>query len=133
MNPFATLPDSISIALGKHCACCSPVGVSPFRPGQRPEGQHYLQEAASLDLLEAAMATTPPLVNTAEEAVAIRRLLPARQFQVLLVTSAFHMRSSQSPFESQGMEVLPFPVDFQERGLWAGPLSRDPAFGMGLE
>ena len=133
MNPFATSPDSISIALGKHCACCSPLGVSPFRPGQRPEGQHYLQEATSLGLLEAAMATTPPLVNTAEEAVAIRRLLPAHQFQVLLVTSAFHMRSSQRPFECQGMEVLPFPVDFQERGLWAGPLWRDPAFGTGLE
>ena len=126
MNPFATSPDSISIALGKHCACCSPVGVSPFRPGQRPEGQHYLQEAASLGLLEAAMATTPPLVNTAEEAVAIRRLLPASPPRVLLVTSAFHMRRSQRLFERQGIRVLPFPVDFQARGRWAGPLWRDP-------
>lgn len=67
------------------------------------------------------------MLNTADEAVAIHRLLPARQFQVLLVTSAFHMRSSQRPFECHGMEVLPLPVDFQERGLWAGPLWRDPA------
>ena len=101
-------------------------GASPFRPGQRPEGQHYLQEAALLGVPEAAMDSTPPVLNTADEAVAIRRLLPARQSRVLLVTSAFHMRRAQRLFERQGMQVLPFPVDFQARGRWAGPLWRDP-------
>ena len=101
-------------------------GASPFRPGQRPEGQRYLQEAALLGVPEAAMASTPPVLNTADEAVAIRRLLPARQSRVLLVTSAFHMRRAQRLFERQGMKVLPFPVDFQARGRWAGPLWRDP-------
>ena len=52
--------------------------------------------------------------------------MPARQFRGLLVTSAFHMRRPQSLFERQGMQVLTFPVDFQARGLWAGPLWRDP-------
>ena len=101
-------------------------GASPFRPGQRPEGQHYLQEAALLGVPEAAMASTAPVLNTADEAVAIRRLLPARQSRVLLVTSAFHMRRAQRLFERQGLQVLPFPVDFQARGRWAGPLWRDP-------
>tara|TARA_B100000674_G_scaffold494937_1_gene520818 strand:- start:248 stop:1000 length:753 start_codon:yes stop_codon:yes gene_type:complete len=101
-------------------------GVSPFSPGQPPEGQHYRQEAALLGVPEAAMASTPPVRNTADEAVAIRRLLPVGQSRVLLVTSAFHMRRSQRLFERQGMEVLPFPVDFQARGRWAGPLWRDP-------
>ena len=101
-------------------------GASPFSPGQHPEGQHYLQEAALLDVPEAAMASTPPVVNTAEEARAIRRLLPASQSRVLLVTSAFHMRRSQRLFERQGLQVLTFPVDFQARGRWAGPLWRDP-------
>ena len=72
------------------------------------------------------MGSTPPVVNTAEEALAIRRLLPARQSRVLLVTNAFHMRRAQRLFERQGMQVLPFPVDFQARGRWAGPLWRDP-------
>ena len=72
------------------------------------------------------MASTPPVLNTADEAVAIRRLLPARQSRVLLVTSAFHMRRAQRLFERQGLQVLPFPVDFQARGRWAGPLWRDP-------
>ena len=101
-------------------------GASPFRPGQPPEGQRYLQEARQLGIPAAAMASTPPVLNTADEAVAIPRLLPARQSRVLLVTSAFHMRRAQRLFERQGMQVLPFPVDFQARGRWAGPLWRDP-------
>ena len=101
-------------------------GTSPFRPGQLPEGQHYLQEAASLGVPEAAMASTPPVLNTADEAVAIRLLLPGGKYRVLLVTSAFHMHRSQRLFERQGLHVLPFPVDFQARGLWAGPLRHDP-------
>ena len=55
----------------------------------------------------------------------LRQLLPGRA-RILLVTSAFHMRRAQRLFERQGMQVLPFPVDFQERGRWAGPLWRDP-------
>ena len=101
-------------------------GASPFRPGQSPEGQRYLQEARQLGIPAAAMASTPPVVNTAEEAAAIRQLLPARA-RVLLVTSAFHMRRAQRLFERQGLKVLPFPVDFQARGRWAGPLWRDPS------
>ena len=46
--------------------------------------------------------------------------------RILLVTSAFHMQRAQRLFERQGMQVLPFPVDFQARGRWAGPLWRDP-------
>ena len=101
-------------------------GASPFRPGQPPEGQRYLQEARQLGIPAAAMASTPPVVNTAEEAAAIRQLLPARA-RILLVTSAFHMRRAQRLFERQGLKVLPFPVDFQARGRWAGPLWRDPS------
>ena len=52
-------------------------GASPFRPGQPPEGQRYLREAHQFGIPLAAMASTPPVVNTAEEAVAIRRLLEA--------------------------------------------------------
>ena len=101
-------------------------GASPFRPGQPPEGQRYLQEARQLGIPAAAMASTPPVVNTAEEAAAIRNLLPTGD-RILLVTSAFHMRRAQRLFERQGLNVLPFPVDFQARGRWAGPLWRDPS------
>ena len=66
------------------------------------------------------------MLNTADEAIAIRRLLPDRQPRVLLVTSAFHMRRAQRLFECQGMLVLPFPVDFQTRVRWGRPLWHDP-------
>ena len=106
-------------------------GASPFRPGQPPEGQRYLEEAEQLGIPAAAMQSTPPVVNTAQEAVAIRQLLQGSDRstttpRILLVTSAFHMRRAQRLFERQGLNVVPFPVDFQARGQWAGPLWRDP-------
>ena len=101
-------------------------GSSPFYPGQAPEGDFYIHEAASLGIPFASMASTPPVSNTLEEAISIRRLLPARRPRVLLVTSAFHMRRAKHLFELQGLKVSPFPVDFQSRALWAGPPWRDP-------
>ena len=92
-------------------------GSSPFRPGQYPEGQLYLREAALLGVPEAAMASTPPVTNTAEEQG--RSSAAGHQSRVLLVTSAFHMRRSQRLFERQGLLVLPFPVDF--RAVDTGP------------
>ena len=107
-------------------------GASPFRPSQPPEGQQYIAKAQHLGIPEGVMASTARVVNTAEEAVAIRRLLDpsktalAPSTRILLVTSAFHMRRAQRLFERQGFDVEPFPVDFQARGAWAGPLWRDP-------
>ena len=100
-------------------------GASPFRHGQPPKDQHYLQEARQLGVTAAAMTSTPPVVNTAEEAAAILNRLPGRA-RILLVTSAFHMRRAQRLFERQGLKMLPFPVDFQARGRLAGTLWRDP-------
>ena len=107
-------------------------GSSPFRPGQKLEGDRYLAAAERLGLPPDAMASTPSVVNTAEEAVAIRRLLEsqprnaASSPRILLVTSAFHMQRARRLFERQGLVVQPFPVDFQDRGAWAGPHWRDP-------
>jgi len=107
-------------------------GASPFLPGQPPEGQRFLSEAQQLGIPAAVMASTPPVVNTAEEAVAIRGLLDASKNslepspRILLVTSAFHMRRAQRLFERQGLVVEPFPVDFQASGAWAGPFWRNP-------
>ena len=49
---------------------------------------------------------------------------------MLLVTSAFHMRRAQRLFERQGMEVLPFPVDFKARAAWGGAIAHDPLMWM---
>ena len=109
-------------------------GASPFRPGQPPEGQLYLEEAEQLGIPAAAMQSTPSVVNTAQEAVAIRQLLNGSDRstttpRILLVTSAFHMRRAQRLLERQGLNLVPFPVDFHARGQWAGPILRDPPSG----
>ena len=72
------------------------------------------------------MASTGPVVNTAEEAAAVRSLLKGKDPRVLLVTSAFHMKRAQRLFQRQGIQVIPFPVDFRSRGTWAGAVWADP-------
>ena len=101
-------------------------GTNPFTPGQRPECHLYLHEAVLRGIPSSSMDCTPPVTNTSEEAIAIRALMPANKYRVLLVTSAFHMRRSQRLFERQGLHVIPFPVDFKARGRWAGALIQDP-------
>ena len=101
-------------------------GFSPLYSAQLPDGDHHLQEAISLGIPASSVATTPPVFNTAQEAIAIRKLLPSNRFRILLVTSAFHMRRSKRLFERQGLDVVSFPVDFQARGPWAGAVWRDP-------
>lgn len=101
-------------------------GQNPFHPGLPPEGELYTSKAVALGVPRAAIAMTPVVRNTAEEAGAIRQLLLRPQPRVLLVTSAFHMQRARRLFERQGMIVVPFPVDFKARASWSGSLWRDP-------
>ena len=82
-------------------------GQNPFHQGLPPEGELYRAEAVDLGVPVTSIGLTDRVTNTAQEAEAIRRLLPHDQPTVLLVTSAFHMRRSQVLFERQGMTVLP--------------------------
>ena len=101
-------------------------GQSPYQRGVAPEGELYLQDAEVFGVPASAMASTPTVVNTADEARAVRALLPGRDRRILLVTSAFHMRRAQRLFEREGLRVVPFPVDFQARSPRAGSIWRDP-------
>ena len=101
-------------------------GQNPLHPGLPPEGELYRAEALELGVPATSIGLTDRVTNTAQEAKAIRRLLPQDQPRVLLVTSAFHMRRAQVLFERQGLTVLPYPVDFQVRAAWAGSIWRDP-------
>ena len=86
----------------------------------------YRAEAVDLGVPVTSIGLTDRVTNTAQEAEAIRRLLPHDQPSVLLVTSAFHMRRSHVLFERQGLTVLSYPVDFQARAAWAGSIWHDP-------
>jgi uncharacterized SAM-binding protein YcdF (DUF218 family) len=50
--------------------------------------------------------------NTADEAVAVKELInPSKR--IILVTSAFHMYRAKRLFEKQGIEVIPYKVDYK--------------------
>ena len=83
------------------------------------------QRAIAIGLPAAAVQSTSRVRNTADEARVVAAMLPARS-TVMLVTSAFHMPRARKLFERQGLTVLPFPVDFQASGAWAGHPLRDP-------
>ena len=63
------------------------------------------------------LLTTFPVSNTLQEAKAIKKLLnneiPSIHKRIILVTSAFHMKRAKRVFESEGISVQPYPVDFK--------------------
>ncbi len=100
-------------------------GWWPSQPHQLPEGEVLRQHALALGLPAADLRSTARVRNTAEEAVAVAAMLP-RGSSVVLVTSSFHLPRAQRLFERQGLTVVPFPVDFQASGAWAGHPLADP-------
>ena len=99
-------------------------GAISLERGVPTEGEVHRQQALALGLPAQALAVTPYVRNTAEEAGAVAAQLP-RGSRVLLVTSAFHMARARALFSRQGLVVVPYPVDFQARGAWAGSVLRD--------
>lgn len=90
-------------------------GWVPWAPDDVPEGQILRQHAVRLGVPADRILVTGSVVNTAAEATAVAQLLRERQMahaRVLLVTSAFHMARARALFESAGLVVSPFPVDF---------------------
>ena len=92
-------------------------GVNPLSSDLPPEGDIYIKEAISMGLPIEDLYTTYPVNNTLQEAKAINQLLndesPLMQKRIILVTSAFHMKRAKKVFESEGISVQPYPVDFK--------------------
>ena len=90
----------------------------PWAPEIEPEGQVLIRKAIALGIPKADLTTTGKVSNTAGEAEAVSMLLRSRldnssRPRVLLVTSAYHIRRAELLFERAGLDVIPFPVDFQ--------------------
>ena len=100
-------------------------GWWPTQPGLPSEGEVMRQRAIALGYPAHAVWSTIKVRNTSEEAKEVSKILDTGSM-VILVTSAFHMSRALRLFERQGLDVLPFPVDFQSRGAWAGNPLRDP-------
>ena len=79
-----------------------------------PEGEYLKEIAINNGISENNIVLTENVENTDQEAKAIKKLLSEDKPKVLLVTSAFHMPRAQKVFEAAGINVVPFPVDFQK-------------------
>jgi len=92
-------------------------GIYPFNSTLPPEGDIYIKEAISMGIPKEDLFTTYPVNNTLQEAKAIKKLLydetPLIQRNIILVTSAFHMKRAKKVFEREGINVRPYPVDFK--------------------
>ena len=91
-------------------------GVNPLSPGLPPEGNIYIKEAISMGIPKKDLFTTYSVTNTLQEAKAVKKILnneiSSRQKEIILVTSAFHMKRAKKVFEREGIVVQPYPVDF---------------------
>ncbi len=88
-------------------------GRLPWSLATISEGEILQKTAISFGVPAEAIKLTDDVVNTQEEAVAVRKLLGEQERRVILVTSAFHMPRARALFEREGLEILPFPVDFK--------------------
>lgn len=66
-------------------------------------------------------------LNTRQNAVEVRRLLPSRVNRVLLVTSASHMPRAKAVFDRLGFEVEPAATDYQALGRISSPIDWIPS------
>lgn len=82
--------------------------------GEAPEAESMRQFIVELGVPAGAIVLEPASVTTAQNAAFSARLLRQRRIgEVLLVTSALHMRRARSLFERQGIRVIPAPTDHE--------------------
>jgi uncharacterized SAM-binding protein YcdF (DUF218 family) len=104
-----------------HAAALYKAGKAPFlllsggaEPDARPEAQLMKEVLEVMGVPGRAMVLERNSRNTHENALYSALLLNNKGAQqILLVTSAFHMRRARSLFEAQGFTVIPAPTDYQ--------------------
>ena len=108
-------------------------GTTPYGKESKDEGTLYKEHAITMGIPIDAISTTEKILNTAQEAIEIRRNLNQinSSSEILLVTSAFHMKRAKKLFERQGFLVYPFPVDFKRSrdSPWQSPYKWMPNAG----
>ncbi|WP_308789026.1 YdcF family protein [Prochlorococcus marinus] len=110
-------------------------GINPYFPEIPPEGDLYKKEALSIGIPKDDLYTTSPVLNTEQEARAIKKLFNSmfnkKRPKIILVTSAFHMQRAKKLFERKNITVYPYPVDFKSQkvnsySIFLNPLNWAP-------
>lgn len=87
--------------------------LMPWSTSKIREGGVLKKMALSLGVAEASIRLTKEVRNTRDEAVEVKSVLNKQSPKVILVTSAFHMTRAKMLFEREGIQVIPYPVDFK--------------------
>ncbi len=89
-------------------------GRLPWHTNRDPEADGMLRFLSDLGVPEDRVLLEGRSRNTYENARETRRLLADRGMdQVLLVTSAFHMRRAQATFRAVGIQTIPAATDYE--------------------
>ena len=107
-------------------------GWSAWKPEMPFIGDVLIARARDFGVPASALSTTSKASNTEQEAEGVAQLLGVGKSptapRILLVTSAYHMSRAEMLFLRTGLEVIPFPVDFQTK-LGITPRSFIPSGG----
>jgi uncharacterized SAM-binding protein YcdF (DUF218 family) len=117
---------------GKAPLLIFPGGWVASRPNLPLMGDVMIARARDFGVPASALSTTGKASNTEQEAEGVAQLLGVGKSpttpRILLVTSAYHMSRAEMLFLRAGLEVIPFPVDFQTK-LGITPRSFIPSGG----
>jgi uncharacterized SAM-binding protein YcdF (DUF218 family) len=86
-------------------------GKMPWSKARKTEGDVLKEYAISNGISSEKIYVTKDVENTADEALAVKELIRPST-RILLVTSAYHMLRARRLFEKQGIEVIPYKVDY---------------------
>ena len=87
-------------------------GKAPFNRTELSEGEILKEYAISYGVNAKDIFVTSDVLNTFEESRAVSEVL-GKNKNIILVTSAFHMKRAKALFEKRGFNVAPFKVDFK--------------------
>jgi uncharacterized SAM-binding protein YcdF (DUF218 family) len=87
-------------------------GKMPWDKVKKTEGEVLKEYAISNGISSEKILVTKDVVNTADEAVAVKEIISPYK-RIILVTSAFHMIRARKLFEKQGFIVIPYKVDYK--------------------
>ena len=92
------------------------------------EGELLKAKAVELGINESQILLSDTVANTADEATAVAQLMKMHQIKrILLITSSFHMPRAKLLFDKQGIDSVPFAIDFKSTGQTLSWLSFLPS------
>jgi uncharacterized SAM-binding protein YcdF (DUF218 family) len=91
-------------------------GKIPWKKVKKTEGDVLKEYAISSGIPSEKIFVTKDVENTADEAVAVKKLISPSK-RIIFVTSAYHMYRAQRLFEKQGFEVISYKLDYKAAGI----------------